>query len=401
MPAKLSVRKLNVGGRRVFCRVDFNVPLENGSISDDGRIVASLPTIRLMMVKGARTILASHLGRPKGTSSSKLSLRPVAEKLSERLGVEARLAPDCVGPEVERLAASLAPGRVLLLENLRFHPEEEKNEPGFAGQLASLAEVYVNDAFGTAHRAHASTVGVPKRLPLAAAGLLMEAEIKHLSALLTAPEKPYVAVLGGAKVSDKIDLIKSLMARVDRVLVGGAMAYTFLRSRGVAVGDSLVEADRVEAAGDLLEEAAARGVSLLLPADHRARRPGSGAPEIFTTNGAEIPDGACGLDVGPATVRAFVASIAGARSVLWNGPLGLFEEPPFDEGTREVARAIAECGGHTVVGGGDSASAVRRFGLEGRFTHVSTGGGATLEYLSGLSLPGVEALSDEGRESGR
>jgi len=392
---KLSVRKLNVGGRRVFCRVDFNVPIEDGAIADDRRIQASLPTIRLMMVKGARTILASHLGRPKGKPSPALSLRPVAERVSEILGVEVRLAPDCVGAETEALAHNLQPGRVLLLENLRFHPEEETNEPSFAGRLASLADVYVNDAFGTAHRAHASTVGVPKRLPAAAAGLLMEAELKHLSPLRGSPDKPYVAVLGGAKVSDKIDLIWNLLPRVDRILVGGAMAYTFLQARGVHVGDSLVQADHVGSAGALLNDAASRGVAILLPVDHRARRGDAPGGEVITTAGPEIPDGARGLDIGPVTAEAFAAAVGGARTVLWNGPLGLFEEPPFDEGTRAIALAIAACGAQSVVGGGDSASAVRRFGLEAKFSHVSTGGGATLEYLSGLSLPGVEALSDE------
>jgi phosphoglycerate kinase len=396
--SKLSVKRLDVGGRRVFCRVDFNVPFQNDRISDDRRIVASLPTIRLLMTKGASTVLASHLGRPKGKPVPSMSLRPVAERLSEKLGVEVRFVPDCVGDEAEQRAATLPPGRVLLLENLRFHPEEEKNEEAFSRRLASLADLYVNDAFGTAHRAHASTVGVAKILPLAAAGLLMEAELKNLSALLDAPARPYVAVLGGAKVSDKIDLIRNLLPRVDKILIGGAMAYTFLRAQGIETGDSLVEADRIDAAAELLRDSAARGVSIVLPVDHLAGRSGAdpaAAPEVIATTGAEIPAGTRGLDIGAASIRAFVAAIAGARTVLWNGPLGMFETPPFDQGTRQVALAIAASGAHSVVGGGDSASAVRKFGLDGKFTHVSTGGGATLEYLSGLTLPGVEALTDQ------
>ena len=395
MAGKLSVKRLDVSGRKVFCRVDFNVPLKGGVIGDDRRIQASLPTIKLMMVRRGKIILASHLGRPKGKPVPEMSLKPVADRLSSLLGVEVRFAPDCVGPEVEAMAASLPPGRILLLENLRYHPEEEKNDSAFSDRLASLAELYVNDAFGTAHRAHASTVGVPKRLPVAAAGLLMEAELENLSPLVTSPAKPYVAVLGGAKVSDKIDLIHNLIGRVDTILVGGAMSYTFLRSRGIEVGDSLVEADRIEAAGGLLKEAETHGVKLLLPVDHRIKGPDSTGGAITTTDGVSIPAGSRGLDIGPRSMKTFAAALTGAKTVLWNGPLGMFEEPPFDEGTREIAKAIAATDAHTVVGGGDSASAVRRFGLEGKFTHVSTGGGATLEYLSGLKLPGVEALTDE------
>lgn len=394
MPAKLSVRDLDVGSARVFCRVDFNVPLADGRIDDDRRIAASLPTIRLLLERGAKLLLASHLGRPKGKPVPSLSLRPAAQRLSEMLGQDVPLAPDCVGPSADNAVALLSPGRVLLLENLRFHPEEETNDPGFSARLASLADLYVNDAFGSAHRAHASTVGVARRLPKAAAGLLMQGEIENLSVLLEAPQAPYAAVLGGAKVSDKLDLIRNLLTRVNRILVGGAMAYTFLKAKGVEVGDSKVEEDLVEMAGSLMEEAARRAVPLLLPVDHRVR---DSEPEVAAariTPGVAIPSGAKGLDIGPATILAFTAALRDARTVLWNGPVGLFEEPPFDEGTRAVAAAIAASAAHSVIGGGDSASAVRRFGMEGRFTHVSTGGGATLEYLSGQTLPGLDALTD-------
>ena len=397
LPEKLSVRDLDVADHRVFCRVDFNVPLEEGRVSDDNRIAASLPTIRLLLERGARLILASHLGRPKGAPKPGLGLAPVARRLGELIGQEVPLAPDCIGPEAEALAASLSPGRALLLENLRFHPEEEKNDEGFAAQLAALAELYVNDAFGTAHRAHASTVGVARRLPRAAAGLLMDAELRNLSVLLTDPAKPYAIVLGGAKVSDKIDLIRNLMARADRILIGGAMAYTFLRARGIDTGDSLVEAAQIETAASLMEEAASRGVALLLPSDHRIRAVSEGAAsEGRVTDGETIPSGWRGLDIGPKTIEAFARALGDARTILWNGPVGLFEESPFDTGTRAVARVIAASGAHSVVGGGDSASAVRKFGLTSDFTHVSTGGGATLEYLSGMTLPGVEALSNVG-----
>ena len=394
MPEKLSVRDLDVADRRVFCRVDFNVPLEEGRVRDDRRIAASLPTIRLLLERGARLVLASHLGRPKGTPKTGLGLAPVAKRLGELLGQEVPLAPDCVGAEAESAASGLAPGRALLLENLRFHPGEEKNDEAFASQLAALADLYVNDAFGTAHRAHASTVGVARKLPRAAAGLLMDAELRNLSVLLTGPAKPYAIVLGGAKVSDKIELIQSLMARADKILIGGAMAYTFLRACGVDTGDSLVEAGQVDTASSLMAQAESRGITLLLPTDHRIRAAGEGATEMRVTEGTAIPAGWRGLDIGPKTIEAFSRALADARTILWNGPVGLFEEPPFDEGTRAVARAIAASGAHSVVGGGDSASAVRKFGLASDFTHVSTGGGATLEYLSGRTLPGVEALSN-------
>jgi len=390
--AKLSVRDLDVSGKRVFCRVDFNVPLEGGRVADDARIAASLPTIRLLLERGAKVLLASHLGRPKGKRVPEMTLAPAAARLAELLGAKVPLAPDCVGPEVAAIAAAMAPGSAILLENLRFHAQEEKNDPDFAAGLAALAELYVNDAFGSAHRAHASTAGIAQRLPRAAAGLLMQAELDNLSVLLGGAARPYVAVLGGAKVSDKLDLIRNLMTRVDRILVGGAMAYTFLKAQGVGTGDSRVEADLVDTARTLLAEAAQKGIPLKLPVDHRVRPSAGGAAS--STPGTEIPAGSVGLDIGPRTAAEFRGDLEGARTVLWNGPVGLFEEPPFDDGSRLVADAIAGSKAHSVVGGGDTASAVRRFGLVDRFTHVSTGGGATLEFLSGLPLPGVEALSN-------
>jgi phosphoglycerate kinase len=387
----LSVRDLDPSGRRIFCRVDFNVPLEEGRIGDDSRIEASLPTIRLLLERGGRVVLASHLGRPKGKRVPGMSLAPVAARLSAMLGRDVPLAPDCVGEAVEAAVARLAPGEAVLLENLRFHAGEEKNDPEFVGRLARLTDLYVNDAFGTAHRAHASTVGVARRAGAAASGLLMEAELENLQVLLSGAARPYVAVLGGAKVSDKLDLIRNLLSRVDRILVGGAMAYTFLRAEGHGTGESRIEGDLIATAGALLAEAGEKGVPLVLPVDHRVKRTGDGA--ITTTSGTAIPDGSAGLDIGPRTILAFGDILREARTVLWNGPVGLFEEPPFDEGSRRLAEAIVASKSHSVAGGGDTAAALRRFGLAKAFTHVSTGGGATLEYLSGIPLPGVEALT--------
>ncbi|HET8946549.1 MAG TPA: phosphoglycerate kinase [Candidatus Polarisedimenticolia bacterium] len=392
MTRTLSVRDLPAQGRRVFLRVDFNVPLEGGRITDDTRLRAALPTIDLLRRGGSSIVLASHLGRPKGKPTPSASLAPVATRLGELLQRPVPLAPDCVGPEAERLARALAQGDLLLLENLRFHAEEEKNDDGFAQALAGLGEAYVDDAFGAAHRAHASVAAIARHLKPAAAGLLMEREIGMLSRLRDRPDKPYIALLGGAKVSDKIDLIENLLPRVDAILVGGAMAYTFLKAAGVPVGGSRVEADRVEAARETVARARARGVRLLLPIDHVvADGPQAGRPHA-TTDGEAIPDGQVGLDVGPKTRAAFAAEIAGARTVFWNGPLGLFEVPPYDQGTLAAARAIAEARCFSVVGGGDSVAAVTRLGLAERFSHVSTGGGASLEFLSGLELPGVAAL---------
>ena len=393
MSRTLSVRDLPVSSRRVFLRVDFNVPLDGTAITDDTRLRAALPTIRLLLDGGASIVLASHLGRPKGKPKPEASLRPVAVRLAELLGRPVALAPDCVGPEVEAMARALTPGGVLLLENLRFHAEEEKNDDGFARGLAALGEVYVNDAFGAAHRAHASVAAIARHLKPAAAGLLMDREIGALSRLRDRPDKPYVALLGGAKVSDKIDLIERLLERVDAILVGGAMAYTFLKAQGIAVGGSRVEADRVEAARDTAARAEQRGVRLVLPVDHVvADGPEPGRPGE-TTPGPAIPEGKVGLDVGPKTRALFATEIGRSRTVFWNGPLGLFEIPPYDQGTLAAARAIAAAEGcFSVVGGGDSVAAVTRLGLAGRFSHVSTGGGASLEFLSGLELPGVAAL---------
>jgi len=394
---KQSVRALAPKGRRTLVRADFNVPVADGAITDDSRIVATLPTIRLLIERGARVILMSHLGRPKGGPDRQNSLRPVAERLASLLGRPVEFAPDCIGPVAESRAGAVGDGGVLLLENLRFHPEEEANEPGFARRLAALGQLYVNDAFGTAHRAHASTEGVPRVLRPAVAGLLMERELEYLGRALDQPARPFVAVLGGAKISGKIDVLTALLGRVDRLLVGGAMMFTFLRAQGRATGRSLVEEDRIEMAREVLARAAARRVELVLPVDCvvSAATDGS-APGRAVTLDALGPDD-IGVDIGPATVRLFGEKLRDARTVLWNGPMGIFEVPAFAAGTLGVARAIADAGGHgavTVVGGGDSVAAVHQTGLADRFTHLSTGGGAALEFLEGKVLPGVAVLDD-------
>jgi phosphoglycerate kinase len=391
---KRTVRDVEVAGRRVLVRVDFNVPLdEHGRVADDRRIRESLPTVRYLLEQGAAVVLMSHLGRPGGRVVEELRMAPVGERLAQLLGRPVRVLPDCVGPEVEAVVARLQPGEVALLENLRFHPGEEANDPDFAAALARLGDLYVNDAFGTAHRAHASTVGVAAHLP-AVAGLLMEKEIRYLSRLLESPEHPFVAVLGGKKVSDKIGVLRNLLERVDAVLVGGGMAYTFLRSQGYRVGRSLVEEDKVELARELIERARARGVQLWLPEDVVvAERPSPEVPRRVVPAG-EIPEGWMGLDIGPRTAERFAGVIQGARLVVWNGPMGVFELEPFAAGTRAVAEAVARCLGTTVVGGGDTAAAVERFGLLERFDHVSTGGGASLEFLEGRELPGIRVLQD-------
>ncbi len=391
---KRTVRDVEVAGRRVLVRVDFNVPLdEHGRVADDRRIRESLPTVRYLLEQGAAVVLMSHLGRPGGRVVEELRMAPVGERLAQLLGRPVRVLPDCVGPEVEAVVARLQPGEVALLENLRFHPGEEANDPDFAAALARLGDLYVNDAFGTAHRAHASTVGVAAHLP-AVAGLLMEKEIRYLSRLLESPEHPFVAVLGGKKVSDKIGVLRNLLERVDAVLVGGGMAYTFLRSQGYRVGRSLVEEDKVELARELIERARARGVQLWLPEDVVvAERPSPEVPRRVVPAG-EIPEGWMGLDIGPRTAERFAGVIQGARLVVWNGPMGVFELEPFAAGTRAVAEAVARCPGTTVVGGGDTAAAVERFGLLERFDHVSTGGGASLEFLEGRELPGIRVLQD-------
>jgi phosphoglycerate kinase len=387
---KLSVRDLDLKGKCVFMRVDFNVPLsEDGqTITSDKRIRASLPTIRYVLDQGAALILASHLGRPKGKPNPAMSLKPVARRLEELLGRPVKMAPDCIGPEVE--AMKPAPGEVLLLENVRFHPEEEKNDPEFARKLALGADVFVQDAFGSAHRAHASTVGVAKVLPVAAAGLLMEKELEYLGKAITNPDRPCVALLGGAKVSDKIEVIQNLLRIVDRLLIGGAMAYTFFRAQGRPTGKSKVEEDKVDLAKEVLAQA---GDKLMLPVDHVV------APELVAGAPSEvveaIPEDKLGVDIGPKTVAAYSEVIRSAKTIIWNGPMGVFEMPPWDAGTVALAKAVAESGAVSVVGGGDSEKAIKAAGVADKITHISTGGGASLEFLAGLELPGVAVLTDK------
>ena len=387
-----SMGALDLAGRRVLTRVDFNVPLAGGAVADDTRIRAALPTIRaILAAPDASVVLMSHLGRPKGVRRPELGLAPVAARLAALLQRPVQMAPDCVGPEVERRAASLAPGAVLLLENLRFHAAEEAGEEAFARQLAALGDAYVNDAFGAAHRAHASTAAVARYLP-SGAGLLMEREVAALGNLLAAPRRPFVAIVGGAKVSSKVAVLKNLLPKVDTLLIGGGMAYTFLQARGVAVGNSLVEPDLVATAGDLMRRAAKSEVALLLPCDHVAAGAVSATAAHSVTPGDDIPGSAIGVDIGPRTRKEFASRIAAARTVMWNGPMGVFEVAPFAAGTHAVARAVAECAGTTVVGGGDSVAAINAAGIADRVTHVSTGGGASLELLEGRVLPGVAAL---------
>ncbi|HEY6230379.1 MAG TPA: phosphoglycerate kinase [Pyrinomonadaceae bacterium] len=399
---KLSIKDLDLKGKRVFIRVDFNVPIADGKVEDDTRIRASLPTIQYAIAQGARVILASHLGRPKGQPVEKYSLAPVAKHLSSLLEEPVAFANDCVGEEAEAKVEELKDGDVLLLENLRFHKEEEKNDESFAQQLANLSDVYVNDAFGAAHRAHASTVGITKFVNQAAAGLLMQKELDYLGRVITSPEHPFVAILGGAKVSDKISVINALIDRkVDKLLIGGAMAYTFFKAEGFTVGKSLVENDKLQVALDIKERAAAKGVELLLPTDHQvvdSYEPIKGDKIIAKTIPIEFTNaGHAGMDIGVETVAHFAAALRDARTIIWNGPMGVFEEPPFNEGTIGIARAVAEAadrGATVIVGGGDSVAAVTQAGVAERITHISTGGGATLEFLAGEELPGVAALSE-------
>ena len=388
--AKLSIRDLDLTGKTVFMRVDFNVPLAPGGqeITSDKRIRAALPSIKYALEQGAALILASHLGRPKGKRNPEMSLAPVAAKLAELLGKPVAFAPDCIGAEVA--AMKPAPGEVLLLENLRYHNEEEANDPEFAKQLASLCDVYVNDAFGTAHRAHASTVGMIAFVPQAAAGLLMDKELQWLGKATSNPDRPCIAILGGAKVSDKIEVIQNLAKVVDRLLIGGAMAYTFLKARGEATGTSLVEEDKIPLAAELM---ASLGDKLMLPTDHIvAEEFKAEAPNEVVT---AIPDGKMALDIGPATIAAFEAVIKESKTIIWNGPMGVFELKPFDTGTVALAKAVANSGAVSVVGGGDSEKAIKSAGVTDKITHVSTGGGASLEFLSGIELPGVAALTEK------
>jgi phosphoglycerate kinase len=387
-----TLKDLAVAGKRVFVRVDYNVPLDGGRVTDATRIEATLPTVRWILEHGGRAVLASHLGRPKGTANPKYSLKPVAAHLATLLGRDVPLAPDCVGPETERMVAALGDGDLCLLENLRFHAGEEQNDPSFAQALARLARVYVDDAFGAAHRAHASTHGMVKHFTERGAGFLLAREVEVLSRLLAAPERPFVAVLGGAKVSDKIAVIENLLERVQVFCIGGAMAYTFLRAQEKPVGRSRIEADRLELARETLARAAAKGVKVCLPVDHVvADKPEAGA-RVEIAPADAFPADLLGVDIGPATARAFAAEIAAARTTLWNGPMGIFEIDAFAQGTMAIAEALARSTGTTVVGGGDSVAALARTGLLGAVTHVSTGGGASLEFLEGKTLPGLAAL---------
>ncbi len=392
--AKQTIRDVDVRGKRALVRVDFNVPLEGDRITDDTRITAALPTIEALRRAGAAVVLMSHLGRPKGKPDPRYSLAPVARHLGELLGASVPLLPDCVGPEVERFVQGLEPGDVALLENLRFHAEEEANDPEFARQLAALGDLYVNDAFGTAHRAHASTEGVAGHLP-AVAGLLMERELDALGRALEQPERPFVTILGGAKVSDKIGVIENLLGRVDALLIGGGMANTFLAAQGHPIGKSLAEPDKAELAADLLRRAEERNVTLALPVDVVV------APELTedaprrTVDATAVPDDQAIYDIGPRTVERYHGLLGGAKTVVWNGPMGVFEVAPFAAGTRAIAEAVATCGAFTIVGGGDSVAALEQLGLADRISHVSTGGGATLELLEGQELPGVAALNEK------
>ena len=395
--AKQTVQHLECAGKRVLVRVDFNVPVAGGAVTDDSRIVGALPTIRYLLQQNARVVLCSHLGRPKGGPDSKNSLKPVRERLARLLRQDVAWADDCVGPAAEAAANALAPGQVLLLENLRFHPEEEQNDPAFAQALARLGDAYVNDAFGTAHRAHASTEGVTRFLRPAVAGFLMQTELDYLGNALDHAKRPFVAVLGGSKISGKIDVITALLGKVDRLLIGGAMMFTFLKAQGKPVGRSLVEDDKLELARQVLADAATRNVELILPTDCIASTATDGSAPAAPKPVALLGADEMGVDIGPESLALFAAKLRDAKTVLWNGPMGIFEVPAFAAGTMGVAKAMSELkagGAVTVVGGGDSVAAVHQSGLAERFSHLSTGGGASLEFLEGKVLPGVAALED-------
>ncbi|MCD6079914.1 MAG: phosphoglycerate kinase [Candidatus Omnitrophica bacterium] len=392
--AKLTVKDLDLKGKRILIRVDFNVPLTPDlRVSDDTRIKAALPTIRYAVEQSAKVILMSHLGRPKGKVVEELRLTPVAKRLSELLGQEVKKVDDCVGEEVERAVSELKDSEVLLLENVRFHPEEEKNDPEFAKQLAKLGDVFINDAFGSCHRAHASVVGVADYLP-AAAGFLLMKEIEYFEKILHGPEKPFYAILGGAKVSDKIGVIENLLSLADKILIGGGMAYTFLKTQGIAIGGSKLEENKIEIAGQLLAEAQKRDKKIILPQDHIVveKIDSEAQAEIV---GLEIPEGKIAVDIGPKTVEIFKQELKDAKMIVWNGPLGIFEMDKFAAGTRQVAEFVGQLPAIKVAGGGDTAAALEKFGLADKFDHVSTGGGASLEYLEGKTLPGIAALKEK------
>ncbi len=390
---KKSVESAALQGKRVLLRCDFNVPLKNGVIGDDTRIRAALETIRYILAQGGAVVACSHLGRPKGQAVPEMSLKPVAVRLSELLGQEVAMAPDCVGPETKAMAEALQPGQVLLLENLRFHKEEEKNDPAFAKELASLADLYVSDAFGTVHRAHASTAGVADWLP-AYCGFLIKAELKALGGAVENPVRPLAAVLGGAKVADKLGVIDHLLDKADVLLIGGGMAYTFIKARGGRIGNSLLDEEKLDYAKKMLAKAEAKGVKLLLPTDNLVVTAIEAGAETRIVPSDDVPDGWMGVDIGPETRKLFAAEIEKAGTVIWNGPMGVFETPGFEGGTMAVAKAMADCAGITVIGGGDSVAAVQKAGLADKMSHISTGGGASLEFLEGRELPGIVCLPD-------
>jgi phosphoglycerate kinase len=391
MPIR-TVDQIDLKGKRVFIRVDFNVPMdEKNRVTDDTRILLSLPTIRFVSEASGKVILASHLGRPKGKKDPKFSLAPVAERLSQLLGIKVALATDCIGEEVQKQIGGMREGEILLLENLRFHPEEEKNEEGFSKALASLCDVYVNDAFGTAHRAHASTEGMTRFVKIVAAGFLMMREVESLEKALVSPQKPFVAILGGAKVSDKIGVIQNLLDRVTTLLIGGGMAYTFLKAEGFQIGKSLVEEDQIGFSLNLLEKAKGK-IKFFLPSDHIAAERMDVQAKREIVKNDKIPSGWVCLDIGPETVKTFSEEIKSAKTIVWNGPMGVFEMEPFSQGTFTIAKAIANSSAFSIVGGGDSVAAVNKAGVADRISHISTGGGASLEFLEGKKLPGIEAL---------
>ena len=392
---KKTIEDIDVKGKKVIVRVDFNVPLdENKKITDDKRIVGALPTIKYLVENGAKTILVSHLGRPKNGFEDKFSMKPTAERLGELLGKEIIMAKDVIGEDAKEKSASLKEGEVLMLENVRFHKEETKNDAGFAKELASMAEIFVNDAFGTAHRAHASTAGIAGHLP-AVCGYLIQKEIEFMGKALSNPERPFVAILGGAKVSDKIAVIENLIDKVDTLIVGGGMAYTFFKAKGYGVGTSICEDDKVELAKSLLEKAEKKGVKLLLPVDNVIATEFKNDSEIQVVDSCKIPEGWMGMDIGPETIELFANELKDAKTVVWNGPMGVFEFSNFAKGSKEVAKSIAESGSISIIGGGDSAAAVEQLGYADKITHISTGGGASLEFLEGKVLPGIDVLMDK------